>query len=83
VTVDTGDQVTVRAVTGSLSPYLWMAHTAWYDPEVSEPDFVLLQQPSKSELTPLRKRFGPAARAYQVDGYTVLTWHRSLLTALR
>ena len=83
VTVDTSDQVTVRAVTGSLSPYLWMADTAWYDPEASKPDFVLLQEPSKSELTLLRKRFGPAAHAYQVDGCTVLTWHRNLLTALR
>jgi hypothetical protein len=83
VTVDTSDQVTVRAVTASLSPYLWMADTAWYDPEASRPDFVLLQELSKSELTLLRKRFGPAAHAYQVDGYTVLTWHRNLLTALR
>jgi hypothetical protein len=79
VTVDTADQVTVRAVTGSLSPYLWMADTAWYNPALSKPDFLILQRPPESELTLLRKRFGPVAHAYQVDGYTVLTWHRNLL----
>lgn len=79
ITVDTGDRVTVRAVTGSLAPYLWMADTAWYDPELNKPSFLVLQQPSKPELTMLYKRFGPAAHAYQVDGCTVLTWHRSLL----
>jgi hypothetical protein len=79
VTVDTGNQVTVRAVTGSLSPYLWMADTAWYDPEVSKPNFMVLQAPSRSALASLRGRFGPAAHEYQVDGYTVLTWNRNLL----
>ncbi|MGH3208075.1 MAG: hypothetical protein ACRDNO_09965, partial [Trebonia sp.] len=79
VTVDTGDQVTVRAVTGSLSPYLWMADTAWYDPAVSTADFLILQRPSTSELTLLRKRFGAAAHAYRVDGCTVLAWQRNLL----
>jgi hypothetical protein len=81
VTVDTADQVTVRAVTGSLSPYRWMADTTWYDPALSKPDFLILQRPPQSELTLLRKRFGPVAHAYQVDGYTVLTWHRNLLLA--
>jgi hypothetical protein len=79
VTVDTGDQVRVRAVTGSLSPYLWMADTAWYDPDLNKPNFLILQRPPESELTLLRKRFGPAAHAYQVDGYTVLAWNRNLL----
>jgi hypothetical protein len=75
VTVDTGNQVTVRAVTGSLSPYLWMADTAWYDPELSEPDFIVLQAPSRPALAMLRRRFGPAAHEYKVDGYTVLAWN--------
>jgi hypothetical protein len=83
VTVDTGNRVTVRAVTGSLAPYLWMADTAWYDPAASTPDFLILQRPSASALARLSKRFGPAAHAYQVDGYTVLTWHRNLLKGPR
>ena len=83
VTVDTGNRVTVRAVTGALSPYWWMTDTAWYDPDDSKPDFLILQGPSRSELTQLRARFGPAAHAYLVDGYTVLTWHRNLLRAPR
>ena len=79
VTVDTGNQVTVRAVTGSLSPYLWMADTAWYDPEASQPNFLILPAPPESTLASLRKRFGPAAHEYQVDGYRVLAWNRNLL----
>jgi hypothetical protein len=79
VTVDTGNQVTVRAVTGSLSPYLWMADTAWYDPELSKPDFIVMQEPSRPALAMLRRRFGPAAHEYKVDGYTVLAWNRNLL----
>ena len=79
VTVDSGDRVTVRAVTGSLSPYLWMADMAWYDPELNKPNFLVLQEPSSSMLAALNRRFGPAAHEYHVDHYTVLTWHRNLL----
>ena len=79
VTVDTGGRVTVRAVTGMLTPYLWMADTAWYDPELSEPNFLILQQAPASELALLHKRFGPQSHKYQVDGWTVLVWNRNLL----
>jgi hypothetical protein len=81
VTVDTGGRVAVRAVTGSLSPYLWMTNTGWYRPQRNEPDFLVLQQPSKPELALLRRRLGPPDRDYQVDGCTVLVWHRNLLAA--
>jgi hypothetical protein len=80
VTVDTGDQVTVRAVTGRLSPYLWMTDTAWYDPGRDDAGFLILQHPPESELIMLHQRFGPPARTYQVDGDTVLTWRRNLLS---
>jgi hypothetical protein len=83
VTVDTGGRVAVRAVTGTLTPYLWMADAAWYDPELSQPNFLILQQPPASELSLLRKRLGPQARRYQVDGYMVLVWNRNLLRDLR
>ena len=69
----------MRAVTGSLSPYLWMADTAWYDPELNKPNFLVLQEPSRSMLATLNRRFGSAAHEYHVDRYTVLTWHRNLL----
>jgi hypothetical protein len=79
VTVDTDDRVTVRAVTGALSPYLWMTDTAWYDPDLNTPNFLILQQPTRQELITLRGRLGPPSHNYQVDGYTVLTWNRNLL----
>jgi len=79
VTVETGNQVTVRAVTGSLSPYLWMTDTSWYDPVRDYASFLIVQQPSPAELARLRSRFGPAAHVYSVDGFTILTWHQNLL----
>jgi uncharacterized membrane protein len=79
VTVDSGGRVTVRAVTGSLSPYLWMTDTAWYDPARNSADFLVLQQPSTPELARLRRRLGPPARTYQVAGDTVLVWNGNLL----
>ena len=72
-------RVTVRAVTGSLSPYLWMTDTAWYDPARNSANFLILQQPSRPELTMLRGRFGSPARTYEVAGDTVLVWHANLL----
>jgi hypothetical protein len=81
VTVETGGQVKVRAVTGELAPYLWMANTAWYDPEVATADFVVLAGPSRRELALLRKRFGVPSCVYQVGGYTILSWPRNLLRA--
>jgi hypothetical protein len=83
VTVDTGGEVTVRAVTGSLSPYLWMTDTAWYDPARNRADFLILEQPTKPELTMLHGRFGSPARTYQVDGDTVLVWNGNLLRGRR
>jgi hypothetical protein len=83
VTVDTGGLVKVRAVTSSLSPYLWMTDTAWYDPAVSTDDFVVLSKPSSCELVSLHDRFGEPASTYQADGYTILSWHRNLLRGQR
>ena len=52
-----------RAVTGSLSPYLWMADTAWYDPELSKPDFIVMQAPSRPALAMWLIGWPLAARA--------------------
>jgi hypothetical protein len=79
VTVDSGDQVRVRAVTSSLAPYWWMADTSWYDPAVSTADFVIVSKPTRRQLALLHERFGEPARAYRIDGYTVLSWQRNLL----
>jgi hypothetical protein len=73
ITIDTGGLATVRAVTGSLSPYWWMTDTAWYDPDRNRASFLILSQPSRSALAGLRHRLGPPGRVYLVDGFTVLT----------
>jgi len=83
VTVDTGDQVKVRAVTDAVSPYWWMADAAWYDPAVATANFIVLTKPSRCEFAFLRERFGEPAHAYQADGYTILSWHRNLLSGGR
>jgi hypothetical protein len=84
VTVETGGRVTVRAVRpGTLSPYLWMADQAWYDPAANSPRFLILKAPSRSELTQLATRLGHPRRTYQAAGFTVLVWNHSLLSAAR
>jgi hypothetical protein len=56
-----------------------MTDTAWYDPAGHRASFLILQQPSRAVRAGLRSRFGPPARVYLVDGFTVLTWHGNLL----
>jgi hypothetical protein len=82
VTVDTGGQVRVRAVSGSLAPYWWMTDTTRYDPARDSANFMILQRPSSAALALLRRRLGPVDRSYRVDGCTVLVWQRNILAGL-
>jgi hypothetical protein len=73
-------RVTARAVAGALVLCGYLAGLGYSDalpvdgghgverPGGNSPDFLILQRQSASALALLRKRFGPAAHAYQVDG---------------
>jgi hypothetical protein len=92
VTVDTGGQVKVREVQvtrGAVTtPPDWEVNTSWYDPAVSGADFLLTNAVTRSatweaQVTAVERDFGSPARIYHVDGFSVLTWHENLISALR
>jgi hypothetical protein len=87
VTVDTGGQVTVRAVVkNTMVPYLWLAKPAWYDPASQQANFIVLDS-TRSYLyweprAVIAKHFGRPAREYHVGPFTVLVWDRNLLSSI-
>jgi hypothetical protein len=84
-TVDTGGRVLVAAVTydaaGRLAPYLWEADVASYDPSLHYANFVVADGPAAlpGMQTAAAATFGPPARTYHADGYTIMVWNKNLL----
>jgi hypothetical protein len=86
VTVQTGGQVTVRAVLGTdtMGPYLWLSKSSWYNPAGQQANFVVLSStPSYLHWEPravIAKYFGRPAREYEVGPFTVMVWDKNLLS---
>lgn len=90
-TVDSGGKVAVRTVQVSgagLEPNPWEIDWAWYSPRRHVATFAVLpgsQAASWRRTTDgaaLLHSFGRPASVYSLTGYTVLVWHRNLLTGL-
>ena len=63
-------------------------NAAWYDPARSSADFVVLFPgidgfPGFTSRKEVLATFGKPARTYHVGRYTILYWHKNLLTDLR
>jgi hypothetical protein len=77
----------LRVADGRLVP----AHNtqaAWYDPARSTADFVVLcpgagAYPGFNDRRLVLATFGEPARTYHAGPYTILFWHKNLLTSLR
>jgi hypothetical protein len=88
VTVQTGEQVRVRALLkATLGPDLWLAKPAWYDPAAQQANFVVLSSVPgfKNNWEPravVAKVFGRPARVYNFGPYTVMVWDRNILSDL-
>jgi hypothetical protein len=86
VTVQTGEQVRVRALLkATLGPDLWLAKPAWYDPTAQQADFVVLSSVPgfKNNWEPralVAKVFGRPAHVYNFGPYTVMVWDRNILS---
>jgi len=90
-TVDSGGTVAVRTVdvtdTG-LQPNRWEIDRHWYWPSAHVATFVVLPSsgPASWRKTPngagLVHMFGQPIRVYALSGFTVLVWHRNLLTGM-
>jgi hypothetical protein len=91
VTLTSGDQVQIRTVSvsgGRLTASHLESRAQWYDPRLATANFVVLFPgvPGYGGFTNERAvlaTFGRPARSYRVGSYTVLIWHRNLLSELR
>jgi hypothetical protein len=86
VTVDTGGQVKVRALTSIMGPYLWLAKPSWYDPAGQQANFIMLDS-TRSYLyweprAAVAKYFGSPAGEYHLGPFTVMVWDRNLLSSI-
>jgi hypothetical protein len=93
VTVETGARVQVAPVAvagGRVRALLYQSSAAAYDPRLHDADFLVVRVPpaqpgDAAETVPdaaARATFGPPARTYRFDGYTVLVWNVNLLTRM-
>jgi hypothetical protein len=86
VTVNSGQRVKVRALMQyTLKKDLWMSNADWYNPRLHYANFVILDsQPGNfSHWEPyqlVRKYFGVPVRTYRTGPYTIMVWHKNLLS---
>ena len=91
VTLTSGERVAVHLVdpgSGVLIRGRSEVNAAWYDPARSSADFVVLFPgingfPGFTNRKLVLATFGKPARIYHVGRYTILYWHKNLLTDLR
>jgi hypothetical protein len=91
VTLTSGSRVQIRQMTvtgGQLTPSIIESNSAWYDPHRNTADFVVLTRgvpgyPGLTDKRAVLATFGKPAQAYHVGSFTVLVWHKNLLTELR
>jgi hypothetical protein len=90
VTLTSGGRVQVRALDdeGSrLVRHVANSNAKWFNPAVSSADFVVLGPtvngyPGFTDRSTVIATFGQPARVYHDGPYTILQWHKNLLTDL-
>jgi hypothetical protein len=93
ITLDSGNQVQVRYVSrvgDTLMVRPWETKNSWYDQTQHDATFLVTPGPANvcSPGTPAgwqaaaKATFGPPSGIYRVDGFTVLVWHKNLLSHL-
>ncbi|HEX4063693.1 MAG TPA: hypothetical protein VHY58_21980 [Streptosporangiaceae bacterium] len=91
VTLASGNRVQIRQVVatpgGRLLPSNVESDWAWYDPARNSANFVVLSRgvpgyPGFTSKRAVLATFGPPAQTYHFGIYTVLIWHKNLLSEL-
>jgi hypothetical protein len=91
VSLSSSEKVQVRQVTpgpdGRLSISSIESNSAWYNPDRSSANFVVLTPgvsgyPGFTSRHAVLATFGPPAQTYHFGSYTVLIWHKNLLSEL-
>jgi hypothetical protein len=79
ITFDSGGRVTVTPlVPWTTDVYLWEADAAWFDARSHYANFVVTVGPPSW----IWRRFGPPARTYHYEQYTIMVWRKNLLTLI-
>jgi hypothetical protein len=87
--LDSGGRVRLAPLKpGGASANPYESHSAWFNPAVSRANFVVTVSAPPSDaalVTPgdVRAQFGPPARTYHFEEYTVMVYDYNLLTRLR
>jgi hypothetical protein len=87
--LDSGGRVRLAPLKpGGASANPYESDSAWYNPAVSRANFVVTASTPPSDaalVTPgdVRAQFGPPARTYHFDEYTVMVYDYNLLTRLQ
>jgi hypothetical protein len=93
-TVDSGGRAVVMPVAvrgGRVRALLYQASAAAFDPRLHDANFLVTRVPAAepgeaaqtAAFSTVLATFGPPARSYRFDGYTVLVWTVNLLTRMR
>jgi hypothetical protein len=92
VTVDSGGQVTIRAVIDGyrapgLTPYQWEADMTAFNPRTNDANFLVATAPGTQgggtvTAAEAIAKFGQPARTYHFEQYTILVWRKNLLSEL-
>jgi hypothetical protein len=93
ITLNSGNQVQVRYVSrvgDKLMVRPWETKNSWFDQAQHDATFLVTPGPASvcSPGTPAgwqgaaQATFGPPSGVYRVDGFTVLVWHKNLLSHL-
>jgi len=88
-TLDSGGAVRLAAVQdGGVSAYPYESDSAWYNPAVSQANFIVSVSSPAADVPlvkpgAVRARFGAPARTYHFDTYTIMVYDYNLLTRLQ
>jgi hypothetical protein len=90
VTLTSAERIQLRQIWyagGLVVPYHWNSSSRWYDSRLGSANFVVLspgtpEYPGFDDAHAVLATFGRPARTYRVGSYTVLVWHRNLLSDL-
>jgi hypothetical protein len=84
VTLESGDQVQVRAITGtsSLVPYYWETKLSWYAPAQHRATFMIANDSDGISVADAEHSFGRPTAIYDVAGCQVMVYRTNLLGLL-
>jgi hypothetical protein len=88
-TLDSGGRVRLAAVEdGGVSADPYETDSAWYNPAVSQANFIVSVSSPAADVSlvrpgAVRARFGAPARTYHVGEYTIMVYDYNLLTRLQ